>query len=267
VNGLKDSITKEETLRVLVEKLTERNQFLERQLSDLKFEFDHFTHNLTRSIRAPFLSIIALTDGLVKNCAGSLGEYGQSYCDNIVYSADNIEKIMIDLFQYHRLGIAEIELTEFDISVVINQVLNDYRKLIDFRNASIIVDEKLAKIYSSRPILYQIMHHLILYNLDNTEQKVRPIIHIYTQNEQNGIKLYVHSNVKALSARVLELLNSENGEFGFFEQSEQSGIGLSIVRKGCNLLGLKFGAEVIQGEGNLFWIQFNPMNIVADKKE
>lgn len=267
MNDLKDSITNEEALRVLVEKLTERNQFLERQLSDLKFEFDHFTHNLTRSIRVPFLSIIALTDGLVKNCASSLGEYGQSYCDNIVYSADNIEKIMIDLFQYHRLGIAEIETTEFDLSVVINQVLNDYKKLIDYRNASIIVDDKLAKVFSSRPILYQIIHHLVLYDLDNAEQNVRPIIHIYTKNELNGVKLFMHSNVKALSSRILELLNSENGEFGFFEQSEQSGIGLSIVRKGCNLLSLKFGAEVIQGEGNLYWIQFNPSNIVVDKKE
>jgi len=267
VNDLKDSVTNEEALRVLVNKLTERNQFLEQQLSDLKFEFDRFTHNLTRSIRLPFLSIIALTDGLVKNCASSLGEYGQSYCDNIIYSADNIEKIMIDLFQYHRLGTTEIEMTEFDILVVINQVLNDYRKLIDFRNASIIVDDKLAKVYSSRPILYQIIYHLVLYSLDNAEQDVRPIIHIYTQNETNGVKLFIHSNVKALSSRVLELLNSENGEFGFFEQNEQSGIGLSIVRKGCNLLSLQFGAEVIQGEGNLFWIQFNPLNIVTDKKE
>ncbi len=267
MDNLKGSVTNEEALRVLVEKLTERNQFLERQLSDLKFEFDHFTHNLTRSIRVPFLSIIALTDGLVKNCASSLGEYGQSYCDNIVYSADNIEKIMIDLFQYHRLGTTEFEMTEFDLSVVVNQVLNDYRKLIDFRNASIIVDDKLAKVFSSRPILYQIVHHLILYNLDNAEQDVRPIIHIYSQNGKDGVMLVLHSNVKPLSPRILELLNSENGEFGFFEENEQSGIGLSIVRKGCNLLSLKFGAEVIQGEGNFYRIQFNPLDMVVDKKE
>lgn len=266
-DGLKGSITNEETLRVLVEKLTERNQLLEQQLSDLKFEFDHFTHNLTRSIRVPFLSIIALTDGLVKNCSSSLGKYGQSYCDNIVYSADNIEKIMIDLFQYHRLGTAEIEMTEFELSVVVNQVLNDYRKLIDFRNASIIVDDKLAKVFSSRPVLYQIIHHLVLYNLDNTEQNVRPIIHIYSQNDQNVVKLFIHTNGKTPATRVLELLNSENGEFGFFEQNEQSGIGLSIVRKGCNLLKLKFCATVIPDEGNLFLIQFNPLKIVEDTKE
>jgi light-regulated signal transduction histidine kinase (bacteriophytochrome) len=267
VNGLKSSVSNEEALKVLVERLTEQNQQLEQQIADLKFEFDQFTHNLTRSIRVPFRSIVALTEGLIKNCSRNLGPYGQSYCENIVYSVDNIEKILIDLFQYHRLGTAEIDKTEFDLETLINQILTDYRNVIEFQNAKIIVDNKLAKVYSCRPILYQIFYHLILYNLDNTEKNVRPGMHIYSQDNQNENKLFISSNGKPFSNLIIELLNSEDGEFGFFEQGEQSGIGLSIVRKGCNLLNVKFGAKVIQGEGNLFWIQFNPYNIVVDKKE
>ena len=266
-SGLKGSVSNEEALKVLVEKLTEQNQHLEQQISDLKFEFDHFTHNLTRSIRLPFHDIVSLTEGLIKNCSGSLGQYGQSYCENIIYAADSIEKVMIDLFQYHRLSNAEIDMTEFDLKALVNQIINDYRKLIESKKASIVVDDRLAKVYLSRPILYQIIHHLILFNLDNVEDAIRPNIQIYTQAEQGEFNLFIHSNGETIPPHMLDLLNSEDGEYGLFEQGEQSGIGLSIVRKGCNLLNLKFGVEVVHGEGNLFWIQFNPFNIVDDTKE
>ncbi len=266
-NGLKGSVSNEEALRVLVEKLTEQNQHLEKQISELKFEFDRFTQNLAKSVKTPFRNIVALTEGLVRNCSGSLGGYGQGYCDNIIYSADAVEKIMIDLFQYHRLGTTDIEMTEFDLGTLINQVFNDTRKQIEYRNVSIDVDINSVKVYSSRTIFYQIFYQLILYNLDNINQDGKLCIRFSTQNSQGEPKLFIYSNGKTIDPPILDLLNSENGEFGFFEQGDQSGIGLSIARKGCKLLNLMFGAEVKPGEGNLFWIEFNPYNIVEDKKE
>lgn len=231
----------------------------ERKIDEMRKEF---ISNVSHELRTPLSLIQGYAEGLVSNITES-EEDKNFYCDVIINEADKMNKLVKDLLNLSLIesGYFHIEKIEFDITSLIEFVLNKYKSTFSENNIELQVE--LAEnciVYGDITRIEQIITNYInnaINHLDN-----RRIIKISKIASKDKVRVNIFNTGKHIPEESLEHIwnsfykvdKARTRAYGGY------GLGLSIVKAISNLHDSSYGVENIE-DGVNFWFEVNKANL------
>ncbi|MBU3821270.1 GHKL domain-containing protein [Flavobacteriaceae bacterium XHP0103] len=204
----------------VLNKLAQQNQ----ELSD-------YAHMVSHDLKSPLRSIDTLTLWLKEDYENVFDAKGQR---NLLLIRNNVEKmdaLINGILDYSTINENDSEYYEVDLNKLINELL----KMMHIpSHISIIKSEKLPTIKGNKHLFQQLFQNIID-NAIKYNDKEKGIIEIGFENKNDFWEFYIKDNGKGIEKIYF------NKIFQTFQKlqnnTESSGIGLSIVKKIVNLFG------------------------------
>jgi len=205
-------------------------------------DLQQFASVASHDLQEPLRKIQVFTKFLQDEGLRELSATAKIYVDKIFKASQRMKVLIVDILTYSKLSAEDIPIETIDIKDVVNEILEDFDRRIEEKNATVNVSD-LCAVQGNRGQLRQVFHNLISNALKFVSPERSPVINIGLK-KFDPIELDV--NVREPSQYCL-IAVSDNGIgfeegyassiFSLFEtlnpktEYEGSGIGLSIAKK------------------------------------
>jgi len=250
-------------LEIKVEERTAELRIANIKLKELDKLKSMFIASVSHELRTPLNSIIGFSGMMMKETFGELNDKYKDYINRINKSGKMLLALITDIIDISKIesGRIDIELSEFDLSVVINEAAGNVQRLAAEKNIVINADipEGLVMVTDKRRLFQCVLNFLsnaVKYSEHGT-------VTIYAQKHDSQVLLGVRDTGIGISQEDMPRL------FEAFERIDShlrvkaggTGLGLYLTKKiATELLKGTVGAESTPGEGSHFWIRF-PQNL------
>jgi signal transduction histidine kinase len=242
-----------------ISELNEKNQKLtedierERKIDEMRKEF---VSNVSHELKTP----IALIEGYAEGLKANITEDEESrnfYCDVIVSESLRMDKLVKDLLNLSQIesGFFKIEREDFDISYVIEDIINKYKTILEEKQINLDV-EKSDNVFVNGDVsrIEQVIMNYINNAINHVDDK--RIIKITVTNINNAVRVFVYNSGKHIPE---ECLDKIWGSFYKVDKARTrsyggSGLGLSIVKAIQEQHNNVYGVENVEN-GVVFWFE------------
>ncbi|MDA8692774.1 ATP-binding protein [Saprospiraceae bacterium] len=123
-DSLNESIAQQ---KVLNNSLNESND----KLSQSNNQLEQFAHIASHDLKTPLRAIISFSSLLERKISSTAGAKELQYLDFIVSGGKKLSQMIDDLLSYSKVGAQELEITEFDLNVMMKDILLTMRPISD----------------------------------------------------------------------------------------------------------------------------------------
>ncbi|WML34805.1 histidine kinase dimerization/phospho-acceptor domain-containing protein [Clostridium sp. OS1-26] len=233
----------------------------ERKIDEMRKEF---ISSVSHELRTPLAVIQGYAEGLTSNVAEN-EEDRKFYCDVIMNETDKMNKLVKDLLNLSQIesGYFHIEKTEFNLTSLIEYVLNKYKAIVDEKNIKIRFDIGESNIACGDMVrIEQILTNYINNAINHIDGD--RVIKISKIIKNDKIKVYVFNTGKHIPEESLEKLwnsfykvdKARTRAYGGY------GLGLSIVKAIQDLHNNSYGVENSEG-GVTFWFEVDKVQEIT----
>jgi PAS domain S-box-containing protein len=259
VGGVATDVTELKNTREEIQRLNaqleERVQERTRQLSEANQELEAFSYTVSHDLRAPLRGLQGFAQAVHEDYAEKLDAQGRDYLDRIMGAARRMESLIQDLLEYGRLSREELQLRDASLALAVREALQQLDVEVRRRHASVEVQEPLPAVRAHPTVLLQVLSNLLGNALKfvppGQAPRVRVLAHardarVRVEVQDNGIGIRPEHQERIF--RVFERLHGQEAYAG-------TGVGLAIVRKGCERMGGTCGVQSAPGQGSTFWVE------------
>ncbi|GIW96705.1 MAG: hypothetical protein KatS3mg111_0038 [Pirellulaceae bacterium] len=261
-----------EALRKSQQQLHDMNLHLEhviaartRELRESNAELEAFAHTVSHDLRAPLRAMEGFAIALQEDYGPQLDEHGHEYIEHIVASARRMDELIRDLLAYSRLSRTDLRLTHVDLQDVVHDALRNLEGEIKERRAQVVIPDSLPTVYSHRRMLTQVLTNLLSNAIKFVDPSKRPHVVLEVQEDDTKIRVAVRDNGIGIPQDYQQVIFRIFERLHGIESYPGTGIGLAIVARVCQRLGIAYGLESTPGEGSLFWIQLEKAETHAER--
>jgi PAS domain S-box-containing protein len=215
-------------------------------------ELEMFSYSVSHDLRAPLRHINGYVDLLLNRFYDSLPEKARHYLDTIADSSRQMGTLIDDLLQFSRIGRQEMRLADFDMNIVINEVLvplklDNQERNIEWRIAT------LPQVNGDQALLQLVWTNLLSNAVKFTSTRKKAIIEINVLDKNDVFIFSVHDNGVGFDMQYSHKL------FGVFQrlhstaEFEGTGIGLANVQHIILRHGGRTWAEAEPDKGATFY--------------
>ncbi len=218
-----------------------------------------FMNNISHEIRTPLNGIIGFGE-IIANEQLSLDEKNK-FLTVVQESSERLIQTIDDYLDISMLvtGNQEIHLKHFNLSRLIEEVIEEFTELCQLKNltisAEIPVRLKQTTLYSDPELIHKVFNHLVGNAIKFTE---KGNICVGLTDEQDHLTIYVKDTgigiAENAQAYIFDSFMQE--DFSSTRMYEESGLGLSIVKGIVILLGGEITLFSTKGKGSTFNITF-----------
>ena len=267
------------TTRLLHRSLQRQHDMLEKKVHERTAELElalsaaqqasraksQFLATMSHELRTPLNAVIGFSQHLQRNKAGNLTAQDQSYLDRIRENGGHLLRIITDILELSQIeaGTTPVELTTVAIEPLIREVIEQIssgpllaEKLLDLRMA---VPSNVAGLVTDQAKLRKVLLNLVGNAVKFTDS--------------GGVVIGVATGAGGAPVR-MDIIDTGPGiepdrlpaVFDKFEQADNStqrrfggtGLGLTIARTVCELLGYRLNALSELGAGSVFSVLLDP---------
>jgi len=264
---LRNLVAMQEELRGLnrqldkkVDELAQANMALF-EMNRLKSDF---LATMSHELRTPLNSIIGFSEVLSSN--ERLSEKERRYAANIQTSGKMLLGLINDILDLAKIesGKMELHLEEFSIRDVVEGLLTMARPIAEKKSIEldVVIDPDVPVIYQDAGKLQQILYNLMSNAIKFTPEGGRVIVSADTTEtdlvlavEDTGVGIAPEDRERIFEKFRQGASGLVGGETTLTRQYSGSGLGLSIVRELCHILGGEISLESTLGKGSTFIIR------------
>ena len=251
INNLGRNInTMSETLEKTIRRLRSSNIELEKVIEE-KSKTDEmrkqFISDVSHELKTPIALIQGYAEGLVENVTED-EESRKFYAEVILDEANKMDVLVKRLLELMKLeyGKMTFNLTKFNISEVISEVIRKNTKILEEEKIKIEFENKMSNVIGDEFYIEQVINNYFtnaLKNVSNVEGRKEIIITYQEKGEKLRIKVFntgeniAEENLNRIWNRFYKVDTSRNREKG------GPGIGLSMVRAIMQNTKNKYGVE------------------------
>lgn len=245
----------EQEIRRINASLERRVEERTEQLVEVNQELESFAYSVSHDLRAPLRAIEGLARIFQEDYRDRLDEAGREYTQMLIDSAQQMDGLIRDLLAYSRLGRRDIQVTAVDLGMLIPQVWRELKPTFDGPQPQVTIDEPLPVVSAQRTVLRQVLANLITNAVKFVEPDTRPTIHIWANEQDGWVQVWVEDNGVGIAPRHQERIFRPFERLFGIEQYPGTGIGLAIVQRGIARLGGEVGVESTLEAGSRFWFK------------
>jgi len=253
INSLSDQLDK------AISELKEANDKLredierERRIDKMRKEF---ISNVSHELKTPIALIQGYAEGLKLN-VNEDEENKNFYCDVIMDEADKMNRLVKDLLDLSQIesGYFKLEKTTFDISLLIDRVLEKYRPIVTDKKIKVDVEkEENVLVNGDISRIEQVLVNYLNNAIDHVDDS--RLIKITLTNRDDKVRVSVYNSGKTIPEEALDKIwtsfykvdKARTRDYG------GTGLGLSVVRAILELHHNAYGVEN-KDDGVLFWFE------------
>ncbi|MDX9726384.1 MAG: ATP-binding protein [Bacteroidales bacterium] len=216
-----------------------------------------FLANISHEIRTPLNSVVGFANLLLAN--DLTNEVKEEYIEHINHNSEKLLQIIGDIIDLSRLESSQIEITYEEASVIsiINEIVEDARKVIRRNEKSIIIDvrnmleENGDLIFTDRVWLKRVLNHL----MDNAVKfTLEGSVRLTYSKENESLVFRVKDTGIGINQENLDHIFEEFRQEidGHHRPFEGLGVGLTLAKEVVERMGGKIYVQSEKGVGSEF---------------
>jgi PAS domain S-box-containing protein len=237
--------------------LENANAILEERVEEKTADLAQFSYQVSHDLRSPLRVIEGFSRAALEDYGDQLDETGRMYLERIAAGAARMDKLLVDLLEYNRLGRSKTHLESVSIHPIIEQVLATLDSSIQASGAQIQRGNETGKVLALASSLTLVLENLIGNALKFVAPGVKPRVQIVVEDIPGKWRISVSDNGLGIAsehqARIWSVFERLHGE----EEYPGTGIGLAIVKRSIKNMSGTCGVESSVGEGSRFWIELS----------
>jgi light-regulated signal transduction histidine kinase (bacteriophytochrome) len=221
------------------------------QLEAANKELEAFSYSVSHDLRAPLRAIDGFSLALLEDYAAMLDPVAQDYLNRVRHNTRRMGELIEDLLKLSRLGSAELNLSEVDITALANKIM---RQLMDSAPERVITTEiaPALKVRADARLTEIVLTNLLDNAWKYTGRTSNPHIVVGQARRDGQLACFVKDNGAGFDMRYASML------FGAFQRLHGkeftgSGVGLAIVARIIHRHGGKIWAEAELDNGATFY--------------
>jgi len=238
--------------------ITERRQAEEKQstlirkLSDVNQELRDFAYVVSHDLKAPLRAIRTLADWLTTDYQDKLDSQGKENLQLLGSRVDRMHNLIDGVLQYSRVGRTEQGTKPVDLGRLLPEIVAD---LGVPEHISIQVEGDLPTVEADPTRITQVFQNL-LSNAIKYMDKPQGNITVGCVEEGDFWRFSISDNGPGIAAKDFERIFKLFQTLTRRDDSESTGVGLTIARKIVELYGGRIWVESEVGQGSTFFFTF-----------
>jgi len=223
-----------------------------RRLSDANKELESFSYSVSHDLRAPLRAIDGFSQMLVEDYGDKLDEGGQHQLDVIQGSARQMGQLIDDLLAFSRLGRKAISMSEIDMGVLAQKVLDQLQLGETARTARLNIDT-LPPAEGDRAMIREVFVNLLSNAMKFTRPGKAAVIEVTGRVDGDENVYSVKDKGVGFDMKYVDKLFQVFQRLHSAEEYEGTGIGLALVQRIIHRDGGRVWAEGKVNEGATFY--------------
>jgi PAS domain S-box-containing protein len=224
---------------------------LNKELQRSNAELEQFASIISHDLREPLRTISSFAQLLARRYEDKLDEKGRTFIQYILDGADHMQKLLLDLLGYSRVGGGKIVTRPSDLEKVLKDVKRNLEKIIKENRAEIISSD-LPEVYGDEVQLFTLLQNLISNALKyRSEESPRILISARKDSEKEFI-VCLRDNGIGFHPKHSQQIFQVFHRLHLRSEYEGTGIGLAICKKIVERHGGHIWAESEPGSGATF---------------
>jgi len=220
----------------------------EQRLQTLNRELESFAYTISHDLRAPLRGIQGFSLALQEDYGEMLDDTGRRYLDRIGKIAANMDRLILDLLDYSRVGRIRSPPEKVDMKKLIVEAYEDVKSAAKEKPVKFSLKGDFPVTFCERSRTKQIFANLLENSLKYSKDSVE--IEVGCLDRDGEYEFWVKDNGIGFEMTYHDKIFDP---FTRLERSgEGSGIGLATVKKIVETCGGKIWAESVPGEGSVF---------------
>lgn len=225
---------------------------LMQKLEQMNLELTDFAYIVSHDLKAPLRGIKSLADWIVSDHSDTLNEEGKKQLILLQKRVDKMQNLIDGILEYSRLG----QVSENIIDVDLNQLLPDIIDTLAIPSRfTVEIQESLPILRCEKTRITQIFQNL-LSNAVKYIDKSEGHINISCTSKDNFWCFSVEDNGPGIDRQFLDKIFQLFQTLQTKDQTDSTGIGLSVVKKSVTMYGGTIWVESTLGKGSTFYFTF-----------
>ncbi|MBL8797246.1 MAG: PAS domain S-box protein [Planctomycetia bacterium] len=220
-----------------------------------------FLANMSHELRTPLNSVIGFSNILLKNKAGNLREQELTYLGRILDNGKHLLGLINTVLDLSKVeaGRAELDLSEVNLRTLVPETLHELEGRVLGRDVQLVADlpESLATLHADAVRLKQVLINLVGNALKFTERgSVTVAVVADLPDSQQPSRIDVIDTGIGIPTEKLDTIFEafRQAEAGTERKYGGTGLGLTISRALCDLMGYRLVVRSEVGRGSTFSI-------------
>ncbi|HEY3323029.1 MAG TPA: PAS domain S-box protein [Planctomycetota bacterium] len=230
-----------------------------------------FLANMSHELRTPLNAIIGFSGILRKNKAGNLRQNDLMYLERVEDNGKHLLELINSILDLSKIeaGKVEVETGSVDLAALVRDTLAQLEGAVRNRDVKLLAEIPacVAPLATDGPKLKQVIINLVANALKFTERG-SVTLRVVTDGAGQPQRLEVVDTGIGIPRNKLDVI------FEAFQQAENStarkyggtGLGLTISRSLCKLMGYHLAVASTVGHGSTFSVCFNPASVSAFRR-
>ena len=266
---LEDENGKVEAVLSSGEDITERRQAEEQksrllgEIESTNRELRDFAHVVSHDLKVPLRGIKMLADGLADSCADTLSKDSKRQIELLMKRVDRMYDLIDGILQYSRIG----RISEGRTQVNLNELVPEIIETIGLpENIEIELEDELPTILCERTRITQVFQNL-LSNAVKYMDKSKGYIRVSCVEENGTWKFSVADNGRGIEEKYFEKIFKIFQTLSTTDETESTGIGLSVVKKIVERYDGSVWVEAKPGYGSTFFFTLQRSHDTVKKEK
>jgi two-component system sensor kinase FixL len=222
------------------------------KLSEINQELKDFAYVVSHDLKAPLRAIRTLADWLATDYQDKLDAPGKENLQLLSRRVERMQNLIDGVLQYSRVGRTEEETVPVDLSRVVPEIIED---LAAPAHIAIRIETDLPVVDAHPTRITQVFQNL-LSNAIKYMDKPQGNIAVGCVEEESFWRFHVSDNGPGIAPKDFERIFKLFQTLTCRDDSESTGVGLTITRKIVELYGGKIWVESETGQGSTFFFTF-----------
>lgn len=236
-------------LKQVDEQLKARQAELERTNREL----EAFSYSVSHDLRAPLRSIDGFSKALIEDYGEAIPPAGHGYLNRVRAATQRMAQLIDDMLQLSRIGRAELQLTEVDLTALARSVVETLGDTPDARRAEVRVAEGLTARADAR-LIRVVFENLLSNAYKFTGKESAPLIEVGAAGRTDeGPVFYVRDNGIGFDEAYMGKLFTPFHRLHSEKDFPGTGVGLATVQRVVHKHGGRVWAQAAVGQGATFF--------------